>query len=52
MEELRRLPDAIVAEDDDPAGVSPDEVSVHPVPATRGLTTWRRFGSTSARRCS
>ena len=51
-QELRRLGDAVLAQHDDAAGVAPDEASVHPVWAERGLTTGRRFGSTSSRRCS
>ncbi len=51
-EELRRLAEPVVVEEDDPPGVPPDEVSVHSARAPRGLTTGRRFGSTSARRCS
>ena len=51
-EQLRRVLDAAGAEDDRAAGVPPDEVAVHPAEAVRGLTTGRRFGSTSARRCS
>ncbi len=34
------------------AGVAPDEAAGHPAATVRGLTTGRRFGSTSARRCS
>ncbi len=41
-----------VAKDDDAAGVAPDEVAAHSAETVRGLTTGRRFGSTSARRCS
>ena len=54
VEEPRRLRDAVAPEHDDPASVPPDEAAVHPgfCSATRGLTTGRRFGSTSARRCS
>ena len=41
-----------VAKGDGAAGVPPDEVAVHSAERTRGFTTGRRFGSTSARRCS
>ncbi len=51
-EQLRRRRDAAGFEDDRAAGVAPDEVAVHSAEAVRGLTTGRRFGSTSARRCS
>ena len=51
-EQLRRRRDTAGFEDDRAAGVAPDEVAVHYAEAVRGLITGRRFGSTSARRCS
>lgn len=51
-QKLRGLPNSVPAKDDNPSGVAPDEVAVHPALATRGLITGRNCGSTSARRCS
>ena len=51
-QQLRRPAATPRAEDDGAAGVAPDEVAAHPRHPSAGCTTGRRFGSTSARRCS
>jgi hypothetical protein len=52
VQELRRLGDTAVAEDDRAPGIPPYEVAVHPYASVRGFLTGLSFGSTSARRCS
>src|SRR5436853_1957727 len=51
-QDLSRARQPAPPEDDGAASVAPAEVRRQPWALTRGLTTGRRFGSTSSRRCS